>query len=137
MRIFADAAGVVWTIFEVKKQGGPTEQWTYLPEQYGNGWLCFESSVSKRRLTPVPPRWIEYSDKELARLLDTAEPVVRPRHNAEVEPRPECTQREPSRANRQQADDVVSSACRVSLPQGFGGLGGVGVGAAFPRPIDR
>jgi hypothetical protein len=89
MRIFADAAGVVWTIFEVKKQGGPTEQWTYLPEQYGNGWLCFESSVSKRRLTPVPPRWIEYSDKELARLLDTAEPVVRPRLNAEEETRPE------------------------------------------------
>jgi len=89
MRIIADAAGVVWTIFEVKKQGGPTEQWTYLPEQFGNGWLCFESSVSKRRLTPVPARWIEYSDKDLVRLLDTAEPVVRPRLSAEEETRPE------------------------------------------------
>ena len=61
------------------KQGGSSEQWTYLPEQFGNGWLCFESDVSKRRLTPVPPRWIDYSDKELVRLLDKAEPVVRPR----------------------------------------------------------
>jgi hypothetical protein len=79
MRTIADATGVVWTIFEVKKQGGSNEQWTYLPEQFGNGWLCFESDVSKRRLTPVPPRWIDYSDKELVRLLDKAEPVVRPR----------------------------------------------------------
>ena len=89
MRIIADAAGVVWTIFEVKKQGGPAEQWTYLPEQFGNGWLCFESSVSKRRLTPVPRLWLEYTDKELVRLLDAAEPVVRPRLNAEEETRPE------------------------------------------------
>ena len=89
MRTIADATGVVWTIFEVKKQGGSNEQWTYLPEQFGNGWLCFESHVSKRRLTPVPPRWIEYDDKELARLLDTAEPVARPRLNAQEQPRAE------------------------------------------------
>ena len=73
----------MWTVFEVKKQGGSTEQWTYLPEQFGNGWLCFESSLSKRRLTPVPPRWSEYSDGELAGLLQKAQPVVRARDNAE------------------------------------------------------
>ena len=89
MRTIADPTGVVWTVFEVKKQGGPTEQWTYLPEQFGNGWLCFESSVSKRRLTPVPPRWLEYSDNELVSLLNKAQPVVRPRLNAEEESRVE------------------------------------------------
>jgi hypothetical protein len=88
MRTIADSAGRVWTIFEVKKQGGP-EQWTYLPEQFGNGWLCFESDMSKRRLTPVPSRWTEYSDEELADLLDRAEPVVRTRVNAEEQQRAE------------------------------------------------
>ena len=89
MRTIADSTGVVWTIFEVKKQGGPTEQWTYLPEQFGNGWLCFESGASKRRLTPVPSRWLEYSDSELVGLLNKAQPVVRPRATAEKESRAE------------------------------------------------
>jgi len=87
MRTIADASGVVWTIFEVKKQGGPKEQWTYLPEQFGNGWLCFESDVSKRRLTPVPARWMDYSDAELAGLVEKAEPVVRQRGNFEEQAR--------------------------------------------------
>jgi len=87
MRTIADSTGVVWTVFEVKKQGGPKEQWSYLPEQFGNGWLCFESGVSKRRLTPVPARWTEYSDTELAGLLARAEPVMRPRVNTEDQPR--------------------------------------------------
>ena len=87
MRTIADSTGVAWTVFEVKKQGGSSEQWTYLPEQFGNGWLCFESDYSKRRLTPVPPRWIEYSDRELAGLLEKAQPVARPRVNVEEQPR--------------------------------------------------
>ena len=87
MRTIADFTGVLWTVFEVKKQRGSSDQWTYLPEQFGNGWLCFESDTSKRRLTPVPPRWFEYSDRELARLLEEAEPVVRPRVEAEVRAR--------------------------------------------------
>jgi hypothetical protein len=78
MRTIADSTGVVWTVFEVKKQGGSGDQWTYLPEQFGRGWLCFESDVSKRRLTPVPPQWAEFSDKELAGLLSQAQPVIRP-----------------------------------------------------------
>ena len=78
MRTIADSTGVVWTVFEVKRKGG-TGEWTYLPEQFGNGWLCFESNLSKRRLTPVPARWAEFSDRELERLLKQAQPVVRSR----------------------------------------------------------
>jgi hypothetical protein len=76
MRTIADSAGVVWTVFEVKKPGGG-EQWSYLPEQFGKGWLCFESTISKRRLTPVPARWSECSDRELEGLLKKAQPVSR------------------------------------------------------------
>ena len=86
MRIIADTTGAVWTIFEVKKQGGASD-WTYLPEQFGNGWLCFEADVRKRRLTPVPPRWMEYSDAELVGLLEKAEPVPRPRLSIEEQTR--------------------------------------------------
>ena len=75
-------------MFEVKRQGG-ADQWTYLPEQFGNGWLCFESDVSKRRLTPVPARWAEFSDRELVGLLNQAQPVVRSRVPAEEESRAE------------------------------------------------
>jgi hypothetical protein len=78
MRTVADSTGAVWTIFEVKKTGSG-DQWTYLPEQFGNGWLCFESDFAKRRLTPVPPGWSEMSDSDLVGLLKDAQPVVRSR----------------------------------------------------------
>ena len=78
MRTVADSAGTEWTIFEVKKSVAG-DQWTYLPEQFGNGWLCFESAVAKRRLTPVPPGWADMSDKQLLGLMKKAEPVIRSR----------------------------------------------------------
>jgi len=89
MRSFTDSTGLEWTVFEVKKAAdgaGPDSRWTYLPEQFGRGWLCFESDVSKRRLTPVPPRWRDYSDRELVGLLDRAQPVNRVRPSAEDRP---------------------------------------------------
>jgi hypothetical protein len=86
MRTITDSTGVEWTVFEVKKQGDGTARWSYLPEQYGNGWLCFESDVSKRRLTPVPTRWREFSDRELTGLLDEAQPVNRARPTIEDRP---------------------------------------------------
>ena len=88
MRTVADSAGTEWTIFEVKKTV-TGDQWTYLPEQFGNGWLCFESAVAKRRLTPVPSGWDDMSDAELLGLLRNAQPVVRARAGAEEESRAE------------------------------------------------
>jgi hypothetical protein len=90
MRVFTDSTGVEWTVFEVKKQGSEKTQWSYLPEQFGSGWLCFESDLSKRRLSPVPANWRDSSDHELQRLLQQAQPVVRPR-NSETEDRPGMT----------------------------------------------
>lgn len=79
MRILTDETGTEWTVFEVKRQSNSRDRWSYLPEEFGDGWLCFESPLSKRRLTPVPPRWREFSDNELARMLARAMPVNRPR----------------------------------------------------------
>ena len=83
MRTITDSTGTVWTVFEVKRQGGEKERWSYLPAEFGDGWLCFESRLSKRRLTPVPPRWREFGDDELERLLEAARPVSRVRVDVE------------------------------------------------------
>jgi len=88
MRTVADSAGTEWTIFEVKKTVAG-DQWTYLPEQFGNGWLCFESAIAKRRFAPVPPSWNDMTDAELLGLLRKAQPVVRARTPAEEESRAE------------------------------------------------
>jgi hypothetical protein len=77
MRTITDSTGVQWTVFEVKKHGGEKERWSYLPDEFGNGWLCFDSDASKRRLTPIPEQWRDFGDAELLRLLADAKPVNR------------------------------------------------------------
>jgi hypothetical protein len=42
------------------------------------GWLCFETSGEKRRLSPIPPGWDSLSDNELAALCKQAV-AARPR----------------------------------------------------------
>lgn len=77
MRTFAESTGIEWTVYAVKKQGGSTDRWSYLPEEFGDGWLCFESGARKRRLTPIPARWREFSDRALGGLLQQAQSVNR------------------------------------------------------------
>jgi len=71
MRHFTDSTGVEWTVFEVKRSE-MQEKWSYLPAEYGDGWLCFESRTSKRRLTPVPKRWRDAADDDLERMMRRA-----------------------------------------------------------------
>lgn len=77
MRSIKDAAGTTWTVFEVKKQGGD-ERWSYLPVEFGQGWLCFESAAAKRRLIPIPQDWRDADDPALLRMLGQAQTVNRP-----------------------------------------------------------
>jgi hypothetical protein len=88
MRIITDSTGTQWTVFEVKRQGGrsTTDRWSYLPPEFGDGWLCFESPASKRRLTPVPEHWREATDAELTRLLGEAQTVNRPNYTLDDRP---------------------------------------------------
>ena len=80
MRILLDAGGVEWTVFEVRRRG-PAEKMSYLPERFGEGWLCFESDVGKRRLTPIPSGWRELGEEDMLRLLTKATPVNRGRES--------------------------------------------------------
>jgi hypothetical protein len=41
------------------------------------GWLCFESFSEKRRLSPIPPHWEEFSVIELIQLWKRAMQVAK------------------------------------------------------------
>ncbi len=83
MRTITDGTGVEWTVFEVRRDGQTTDQWSYLPEEFGDGWLCFESKYSKRRLTPIPDDWEQLDRNDLVRMLSRAAPVRRPQSSAD------------------------------------------------------
>jgi hypothetical protein len=48
-----------------------------------DGWLCFESSGDRRRLSPIPTGWLHCSDKDLEAYCQSARPVRREPTNAE------------------------------------------------------
>ena len=77
MRQIRDAAGVEWMVYEVNPNVGEWGSIKKLPEGYRSGWLCFESSKEKRRLTPLPPEWEKLTLDELGTLLGTAALVRR------------------------------------------------------------
>jgi hypothetical protein len=87
MRQIRDAAGVEWMVYEVNPG---TNQWPSiqsLPEGYRSGWLCFESAMEKRRLTPPPSGWQNLPAEQLSGLIRSAVPVRRPAKPSIQEPR--------------------------------------------------
>ena len=80
MRTFNDSNGTEWTVFEVRRAVSTKGDWSYLPSGYSSGWLCFESTTAKRRLTRYPERWREFGDAELVKLLNQALPAPRATH---------------------------------------------------------
>lgn len=75
MREVGDAAGVQWTIYEVRpspeRPGAPRVQATF-----SSGWLCFQCESGKRRLAGIPVGWSTLDDGALIALMSTAAPVV-------------------------------------------------------------
>ena len=59
-------------VYEVNPAAGAWRSIDSLPEGYRNGWLCFESSSEKRRLTPLPAGWEDLPIERLSSLLGTA-----------------------------------------------------------------
>jgi hypothetical protein len=78
MRTFRDTAGIEWTVFEVRR-GGEESNWAYLPRGFRSGWLCFESTEGKRRLSPVPDGWKTLDPPDLESMLGRATGVNRGR----------------------------------------------------------
>jgi hypothetical protein len=79
VRDIVDADGTKWKVWAVTGSSihPKTAAEDYLGE-FSEGWLCFECSNSRRRLAHFPQDWDKLTDKELLRLLKSAQ-VVRPR----------------------------------------------------------
>jgi hypothetical protein len=77
MRTFRDSSDIEWTVFEVRR-AGEESNWAYLPRGFRSGWLCFESTAGKRRLSPVPDGWKLLEPADLTVMLQRATPVGRP-----------------------------------------------------------
>lgn len=76
MRTFTDSTGTEWTVFEVSRQlSDDSGRWTYLPEGFASGWLCFESRTGKRRLVQFPTGWRQSEKSELEQLCRLARPA--------------------------------------------------------------
>jgi hypothetical protein len=88
-RLFVDPRGVSWDVWAVYPEGRPS-QLSALPATFQTGWLVFESSSEKRRLSPIPTGWLTLSETELERLCEQAASAPRrtrsPRTRGENEP---------------------------------------------------
>jgi hypothetical protein len=71
-RVFADARGVEWDVFAVHPEARLSVH-SQLKGTYPQGWLCFDSPVEKRRLSPIPKDWQALSDEQLGQLTQQAE----------------------------------------------------------------
>ncbi|MDQ3698428.1 MAG: hypothetical protein M3373_10470 [Gemmatimonadota bacterium] len=92
IREFTDAAGRAWQVWATvpatpreeqlfrqsarlvadakRRAAAPSERFSTGRE---DGWLTFMTGEEKRRLSPIPPRWAEATDAELAGLLARAQ----------------------------------------------------------------
>lgn len=71
MREVRDAAGTLWTVFDVL----PSASRRSLPQVqagYAAGWLCFQCATERRRHPGVPAGWSSLPDDALLRLIDGA-----------------------------------------------------------------
>ena len=71
-REITDDLGRVWLVWDVIPS-------VVVKEELREGWLAFETSREKRRLTPFPDDWANLSDAELLELLGKAAAVKRSR----------------------------------------------------------
>lgn len=79
-RRFATPDGTVWDVWDVhpgSHSQRPTPVRAALPEDIRSGWLAFESVRGKCRLSPIPPAWQDWSERELIEALESAKAVSR------------------------------------------------------------
>jgi hypothetical protein len=70
-RFFTDARSIRWNVWAVYPEARPTQ--LSLPGSFQTGWLVFESTGEKRRLSPIPAAWQSLPADELERLCEQAD----------------------------------------------------------------
>jgi hypothetical protein len=71
-RLFDDVRGVRWDVWAVYPEVRAS-QLSALPGTFQTGWLVFESTGEKRRLSPIPSDWQSLPADELERLCERAD----------------------------------------------------------------
>lgn len=71
MREVRDAAGTLWTVFDVVPSAGRRSA-TRVQPGYTEGWLCFQCETERRRHPGVPAGWASLPEPDLLRLLANA-----------------------------------------------------------------
>ena len=73
VRDFMDEGGTKWRVWPVLRSSihPKTAAEDYLGD-YGDGWLCFESTSERRRLARFPEDWDKMPDGDLCKLLSKA-----------------------------------------------------------------
>ncbi len=86
VRDVRDENGTPWKVWAVMASSihPKTAAEDYLGE-YSEGWLCFESPNQRRRLARFPQDWDRLPDKELLRLVKSAQ-VVQPKKHTPPKP---------------------------------------------------
>jgi hypothetical protein len=76
LREFRDGKGTQWRVWDVRPDvlDKRTTAEDYMRD-WQEGWLCFESADTRRRLADFPSDWEALPDPELERLLADAQPV--------------------------------------------------------------
>ena len=76
LREFRDSTGIVWRVWDVTPEvlDKRTTAEDFM-QDWQDGWLCFESESSRRRLATYPTKWETMPEAELEELLVKAQPV--------------------------------------------------------------
>jgi hypothetical protein len=72
LREFQDTDGITWRVWDVHPV---LHAQTRTPSLVPPGWLCFESSRGRRRLSPIPTAWESCDELSLCALCASAESV--------------------------------------------------------------
>lgn len=86
VREIVDGDGTPWKVWAVMSSAiDPRTAAEDFLGDYSDGWLCFESPHQRRRLARFPQDWDRLPDKELLRLVKSAQ-LVQPRKHTPPKP---------------------------------------------------
>jgi hypothetical protein len=75
LRSFTDSQGHTWRVWNVIPQYATSRDEDQMTPGLQGGWLCFENSGEKRRLSPIPANWEDAASEDLEQYLGQATSV--------------------------------------------------------------
>lgn len=75
LRNFTDSAGHTWRVWNVVPHYAVDRDEDQMTPGLQGGWLCFENSGEKRRLSPIPDDWENAAGDALEGYCRQAAPV--------------------------------------------------------------